>query len=185
VIDLRNYAVSDTLRDGTVILIRAVRPDDRERLLAAFHKLDPESVYTRFFEYKDEPTEGDLKRVTEADFDKRVALVVTKGTGSDEIVIGGGSYASYRRPDGGQSAEVAFTIEEDYHGFGLAGRLLRQLAGIARERGVDRFEAEVLPQNRAMLAVFARSGLPMQERKDEGVVRVTLDLSTVGAERQR
>ncbi len=177
IIDPRHFAVTDTLRDGTPTLVRAVRADDRGRLIAAFRKLEPETIYTRFFEYKNELTDADLKRASEVDFEKRVVLLVTTGSGADEIVIGGGSYASYGRPDGGRSAEVAFIVEEEYQGFGLASRLLRHLAAIARERGIDRFEAEVLPQNHTMLAVFARSGLPMQDRRDDGVIRVTLELN--------
>ena len=115
------------------MLIRAIRADDRGRLIAAFRKLEPETIYTRFFEYKNELTDADLKRATEVDFEKRVVLLVTTGSGADEIVIGGGSYASYGRPDGGRSAEVAFIVEEEYQGFGLGSRLLRHLAAIAGE----------------------------------------------------
>ena len=68
-------------------------------------------------------------------------------------------------------------VEEDYHGLGVAGRLLHHLALIARERAIDRFEAEVLPENRAMLAVFARSGLPMTEGGSTVSIRVTIELA--------
>ena len=71
---------------------------------------------------------------------------------------------------------MAFTVEEDYHGQGIAGRLLAHLVDIARGKGLLRFEADVLANNRPMLAVFARSGLPMQRQSSEGVVHVTLRL---------
>ena len=60
---------------------------------------------------------------------------------------------------------------------GIAGRLLKHLARIAREQGVDQFEADVLPQNKAMLAVFARSGLPLKQVPAEGSIHVTLSLT--------
>ncbi len=74
-------------------------------------------------------------------------------------------------------AEVAFTIEEDYQRHGLASRLFGHLADIARSKGVSAFEAEVLPQNKAMLAVSKRQGLPMTQKNIDGMVHVTLALA--------
>ena len=100
----------------------------------------------------------------------------TVGPEGGETIVGGGRYMAFDRP-GGRSAEVAFLVEEDYAGLGIAGRVLKHLARIARERGVRRLEAEVLPQNKAMLAVFRRSGLPMTESPAEDAVHVTLELA--------
>ena len=68
-------------------------------------------------------------------------------------------------------------MEEDFHGQGIAGLLLKHLTRIARQRGVSELTAEVLPGNRGMLAVFARSGLPMQRSTEDGVVHVALSLA--------
>lgn len=176
-IDVPRYAVAETLRNGTRVTIRAVRPDDRDRMVAAFEKLERETVYTRFFSYKDELTEAELKHFTEVDFDRRVVLLVTIGTGDDEIIVGAGSYTAYSRTAGPCSAELGFVVEEDYHGLGIAGRLLHHLGLIAREQGIDLFEAEVMPENRAMLSVFARSGLPLTEGRLDGVIHVTMQLA--------
>jgi GNAT superfamily N-acetyltransferase len=67
-------------------------------------------------------------------------------------------------------------VAKAYHGQGIAGLLLAHLAGIARERGIASLTAEVLAENKAMLAVFAKSGLPMQRRREGGVVHVTLSV---------
>ena len=75
-------------------------------------------------------------------------------------------------------AEISFTLEEDFHGQGLAGKLLQHLLRIARERGIARFVAETLPENRAMLSVFAKSGLPMTRQRADGVVHVSLEIPT-------
>ena len=174
--DPRSYRVTETLKNGVAVTIRAVRPDDRERILLAFRKLDPESIYARFFTYKHELTEAELKGFTEIDFDRRVVLLATVGGGESEIMIGGGSYTTYAPTTDGQSAEVAFTVEEDYQGHGVASRLLHHLATIARQRGIDRFEAEMLPENRPMLSVFQRSGLLTGVATKDGVIRVILRL---------
>jgi RimJ/RimL family protein N-acetyltransferase len=120
-------------------------------------------------------SDQELKKATEVDFENIVALVVTIESGDREVIIGGGRYVDLNCSDM-RSAEVAFLVEEDYHGLGIAGRILKHLAHIGREKGVGRFEAEVLPQNRAMLAVFSRSGLSMTQKQGEGIVHVMLAL---------
>ncbi len=170
-----SFAWAEKLRNGLAVTIRPLRPDDRERIAAAARLLDRESIYTRFFAYR-EITEAALDRVMTVDPDREVALLVTTGTGADEIVIGSGRYIALSAAGAGRSAEVAFMVEEDYHGLGIAGRLLARLADIARARGITEFVAEVLAENRAMLSVFARSGLPMRQRREDGVVHVSLDL---------
>jgi RimJ/RimL family protein N-acetyltransferase len=107
------------------------------------------------------------------DFVRELMLVATVHSAPDEIVVGSARYVA---PERACAAEVAFTVEEDYQGLGLATCLLADLAAIARESGIQRFHADVLPGNKAMLAVFAGSGLPLKQQRDEGVVHVTLAL---------
>lgn len=171
-----DFRLQARLRGGTPVLIRAIRPDDRERIIAAFRNLDPESIYTRFFSAKKELTEADLARIEASDFVHALALVATIGEGAEEVIIGGGAYTVLDRPGEPLTAEVSFTIEEDYHGQGLSGLFMRLLTKIGRERGIQRFEAEVLPGNTPMLKVFQRSGLPMSKHIEDGVVRVVMEL---------
>jgi len=105
-----------------------------------------------------------------------VALLVTIGSGEDEMVIGGVSYFAVDSDVPGGSAELAFTVEEDHQGQGIAASLMRRLAEIARQKGLGQFEAEVLTANLPMLNVFHHSGLPMTLRQDEDIVHVTLSL---------
>jgi GNAT superfamily N-acetyltransferase len=174
--DASRFRETETLKNGVAVTFRAIRPDDKAGVSDAFGQLEPESVYTRFFQVRESLSDKDLKAATEVDFENTVALVVTTASGGKEILIAGGRYVVCR-PSGPRSAEVAFLVEEDYHGQGIAGRLLKHLVRIAREQGVEQFEAEVLPQNRAMLAVFSRSGLPMKQAPAEGFVHVTLSLA--------
>lgn len=175
-IDPHAFLVKDTLGNGTAVTIRAAHPDDGDRLRAAFRNLDPESIYTRFFQYKKDLTDEEVKRATDADFEHTVVLLVTTIVDGKEIVIGGASYAVLGTAGAGRAAEVAFIVEEDYQGLGIASRLLRHLAVIAREKGITRFEADVLPGNHAMLSVFSRIGLPRKERREDGIVHITISL---------
>lgn len=171
------------LRNGTPVQIRVVRPDDKDKVIAAFGKLEQASIYTRFFSFKKELTENDLRVL---DADKRgddVGLVVTLGAGADEIVIAACGYVVQTAPDGKRAAEVAFTVEEDYQGQGLARMMLDALVEIARDRGIARLEADVLASNAAMLGVFRRSGLSLSTKREGGVIHLAMDLAPEAAGR--
>jgi GNAT superfamily N-acetyltransferase len=174
--DPRDFTCTDTLKNGLAVTIRHLRPDDRERIAKAVRQLDRESLYTRLFSYRNELTESGLDRIMRVDPGHEVALVVTTRAGNDQIVIGSCRYVVSRAEGAQATAEVAFVVEEDYQGFGIASRLLRHLAQIAREHGIATLEADVLAGNKSMLGVFARSGLPMTKRRDGDSVHVVLAL---------
>jgi RimJ/RimL family protein N-acetyltransferase len=160
---------------GTVtseVAIRAVRPDDRERIVRAFRGLERRSVYLRVFSYRKELEEEELRRITECDGVNEAVLVAVAGSGQREFIVGMGSYVR-----SGAAAEIAFAVEEDFQGRGIARRLLQQLTGIARANGIVRFEADVLAENVPMLAVLRSSGLPMRTSHGQGVVHATLSLT--------
>ena len=176
--DFSQFQKTATLRDGRVVIIRAIRSEDKAMLANAFYELEKESRYTRFFGFKEQISDEELKRFTEVDFENEVALVVTTTVEGKEIIIAAARYILLTDPSVTPlRAEVAFTVEEDYQGMGLASRLFEQLTDIARAKGVSTFEAEILPQNKAMLAVFAGRGLPMQKTIADGLIHVTLALS--------
>jgi GNAT superfamily N-acetyltransferase len=154
------------------VSIRAARPDDRERIVTAFRGLERGSVYRRFFFHKKELKEQELRRVTECDGVSAAALVATVGSGDREIIVGLGEYMR-----SGASADIAFAVEEDFQGRGIASRLLQQLTDIARANGILQFEADVLAENAPMLAVLRNCGLRMQTSAGQGVIHATLFLT--------
>ncbi len=176
-VDWGRYPAGERLKDGRPVTVRKIRPDDKQRVLEAFHTLLPETIYTRLFEYKDDLSETELAWLTEIDFVSVVGLVVTQGTGDNEVIIASGRYFVFDGDDGRRHAEVAFVVEEDFQGMGIAGMLLRHLTTIARQQGIASFEAEVLPVNKAMLKVLAKSGLPVRKQPAGDTVQITLDLT--------
>ncbi len=173
--DPRSYVVQETLKNGMVVTVRAARPGDGDKIREAFKNLERETVYTRFFGFKSEVTDAELERVTGADFNRDVALLVTIGCGEVETVIGGASYFTIDEgPD--RTAELALTVEEDYQGLGIASILIGHLVQIARQNGLSQLEASVLTRNLSMLAVFRRSGLPSAVQNQGDSVHVTLSL---------
>lgn len=175
-IDARNYNSQETLKNGMQVTFRAIRPDDKHALLAAFKELDERSIYLRFFGVKKELSQQELKKATEIDFDRTVALVTSLQDEAGEKIIGGGRYIAFGDADPPDRAEVAFAVEEDYQGLGIASITLRHLAGIAKQKGIEQFHAEVLPENKGMLAVFSRSGFPHKQEYVDGLAHVVLSL---------
>jgi GNAT superfamily N-acetyltransferase len=171
--DAANYSVSEVLRNGEPALIRAIRPNDKQRLLCHFQGLSPRSVYFRFFGCKRSLSDADLRRFTELDFINHVGLAATIGSDEDEKFIGVGRYI---RRDSIPSAEVAFAVLDSHQGHGIGTLLLKHLATIARTKGITRFEADVMGSNQQMLEVFANSGFQEHESNQAGVVHVILDL---------
>jgi acetate---CoA ligase (ADP-forming) len=170
----RHYATDALLRDGGSIHIRAIRPDDKQRLLALFERLSSRSVYFRFFQTKQRLTDAELRYFTELDFTRDVALVATLQEGQEEHIIGVGRYFRINEDEHPTAhAEVAFTVADTHQGRGVGTLLLEHLAIMARGQGIDTFEAYVLGENNRMLEVFEASGFTVQRALDTGVFHVS------------
>ncbi|MBE0009551.1 MULTISPECIES: GNAT family N-acetyltransferase [unclassified Arthrobacter] len=157
------------LRDGATAHLRPISPDDADAVQHFHMQQSENSIYLRFFTYKSSLSTKELKRFTEVDHRDRVAFVITRGT--DILGIG-----RYDRLDDPTEAEVAFNIADAHQGRGLGSILLEHLAAAARENGISRFSAEVLPENRKMITVFAEAGYEVQRRFDDGVVMLQFNI---------
>src|SRR5882672_6359497 len=158
--DIRQYSSDDILRDGGSIHVRAIRPDDKQRLREHSQGLSERSIYFRFLGPKKRLTDKDLATFTELDFVARVALVATLGKGDEEKIIGVGRYAVLQTAgDEPRSAELAFSVVDEYQNHGIGTLLLEHLLPLAREQGIRQLEAEVLGDNKAMLGVIGSSGV--------------------------
>jgi len=166
------------LRDGGTARIRPIRPDDAQRLVDFHNRLSERTVYFRFFAPHPHLSEREVHYFTHVDYTDRVALVALVG---DEL-LGVVRYdrvdaEEYGLPAGTDAAEVAFVIRDDQQGRGIASVLLEHLGAAANERGVGRFVADTLPDNRPMIAIFQEAGYEVQRGFEHGVVRLTLDLT--------
>ncbi|MCU1497729.1 MAG: CoA-binding domain protein [Acidimicrobiales bacterium] len=157
------------LSDGGTMSLRPIRPDDAELILAFHERQSPESIYFRFFSPRPRLSERDVERFTHVDYVDRMAFV---GLIGDELV----GVARYDRHRARSDAEVAFFIDDEHHGRGMATVLLEYLAAAAREVGISGFTASVLPQNRRMLGVFTQAGFSARSHFEEGVIEVELGI---------
>jgi GNAT superfamily N-acetyltransferase len=174
--DVANYTIVEPLRDQRPVTIRAIRPGDKELFREAFNGLEASSIYLRFFGPRKELTDRELIQATEVDFIRTVALVACVQEGTRERIVGGGRYIALEGPDPPSAAEIAFVVEENYHGQGIASILLKHLLLIGREQGISRFEADVLHANKKMLRVFERTGLPVVTKATSDSIHVTMKL---------
>jgi GNAT superfamily N-acetyltransferase len=173
IVELTEYSGTETLRDGRPIEFRALRPADRDELLAALHRMSDESIRRRFFGPKRHFTDSEIAFFTAIDFVDHIALVAVLEEGGRTIIAGGARYI-VSKPG---SAEVAFAVDDAHQGQGIGALLMKHLAGIAHRAGLQELCAEVLPSNTGMLKVFEKSGLAMSTKREQGVVHVTLRVS--------
>ena len=156
------------LSDGATAHLRPIRPDDADRLVEFYGRVSDDSKYFRFFAPYPTLSPRDVETFTQVDHTDRVALIVL--TGDEMIAVG-----RYERIDAGQ-AEVAFLVEDDHQGRGVGSVLLEHLAQAARERGIGRFVAEVLPHNHKMITVFSEAGYTIASRLTDGIVHVEFEI---------
>ncbi|MEU8932852.1 GNAT family N-acetyltransferase [Streptomyces sp. NPDC048409] len=165
------------LRDGGTARVRPITVDDADRLVSFYEQVSDESKYYRFFAPYPRLSAKDVHRFTHHDFVDRVGLAATIGGEFVATVrydrIGPGGMPASAPAD---EAEVAFLVQDAHQGRGVASALLEHIAAVARERGIRRFAAEVLPANNKMIKVFTDAGYTQQRSFEDGVVRLEFDL---------
>ncbi|MDO4898859.1 MAG: GNAT family N-acetyltransferase [Rothia sp. (in: high G+C Gram-positive bacteria)] len=157
------------LRDGATAHLRPVVPTDRAALEEMYAGQSERTIYLRFFSHKPTLSDAELTRFTTVDHNDRVAFVIML----DGHMIGIGRYDRTQDPT---EAEVAFMISDAHQGRGIGSILLEHLAAAANEKGIERFSAEVLPQNRKMLNVFTDAGYELAREFDDGLVAVHFNI---------
>lgn len=175
----RDYSASALTRGGEPFTIRAIRPEDKEHLLKAFHSLSKETIYLRFFELKAKLTDRELAYLTEVDFVDHVALVAVLGPEDDQEGAGVGRYIVDRDSDP-LRAEAAFAVVDQHQNRGIGTQLLYHLAEVARGAGVKEFTGEVLGENLKMMEVFFHSGFDIHRNVESGVIHVSFSIETDG-----
>ncbi|MFI5982661.1 GNAT family N-acetyltransferase [Streptomyces sp. NPDC051555] len=165
------------LRDGGTARIRPITTEDADRLVSFYEQVSDESKYYRFFAPHPRLSAKDVHRFTHHDYVDRVGLAATIG-GEFIGTVRFDRIGSDGRPASGPAdeAEVAFLVQDAHQGRGVASALLEHIGAVARERGIRRFAAEVLPANVKMIKVFKEVGYEQKRSFEDGSVHLTLDL---------
>jgi acetyltransferase len=162
------------LRDGTQVTIRPISSEDAPRLQSLFGRLSRESVYYRFLELRKELPSQEARRLSELDHDEQMALVASCEE-CEEALIGVARYAVI--PDSQpKEAEAAIVVEDRYQNRGLGALLLKRLTAYAVAHGIDAFVATVRNDNRRVLRLVQRSGLPAEFSLEAGTLTLRVRL---------
>lgn len=157
------------LSDGGTAFLRPITPSDGARLVAFHSRLSREAIYYRFFSPHPRLSEKEVIHFTTVDYDDRMALILLLG---DDII----AVARYDAEPGADHAEVAFTVDGEHLRRGIATLLFEHLAAAACDRGIRRFTALTLPDNRGMATVFREVGFAAKSGFVDGIVEFSLQL---------
>ncbi|MCW3022296.1 MAG: family N-acetyltransferase [Conexibacter sp.] len=155
------------------IRLRPIRPADKDALATGLSRLSSRSVYQRFLSPKPRLSSAELRYLTEVDFLDHYALVAVPARRPD-VLVGVGRWVRDAEAPG--DAEIAIVIGDPLQGRGVGTRLGVALAAAARERGVQRFTASMLPDNRAAHRLFAKISSELQLTRQRGVDELVADL---------
>jgi GNAT superfamily N-acetyltransferase len=162
------------LSDNTLVYLREIRADDKDRLVEGMRGLSERSIQRRFLGPKPSLSTRELRYLTEVDGVDHYAIVAVSPDDEERIR----AVARFVRwADDPTAAEAAILVCDDLQGKGLGGLLARRLSDAARERGIDRLTATIASENRAALAVMRRigdrlSGQPVGSSVSELVARL-------------
>ena len=159
------------LKDGSTVRLRPLRITDEPALKEMFYGLSEDAVYHRFFApIKSMPHEK-LQDFLRIDYESEMAFAATAGGVPDDTIVGVGRYCLDPRTN---LAEAAFLVADEHQGKGIGSALLGALTEVARKHGLHGFTAEVLADNRAMLAVFHHAFPAVESRLEGGIYSMKL-----------
>ncbi|HEX8052007.1 MAG TPA: GNAT family N-acetyltransferase [Thermoleophilaceae bacterium] len=162
------------LADGTRVVIRPIRPADRRLLEHSRDRFSDESMRRRFLAPKPRLTSSELRYLTEVDGEDHYAVVAVP-LDDLETIVGVGRFV--RLADEPGAAEAAIIVADYVQGKGLGKRLAHELADAARDRGIRRFRASMLSDNRAALALMRTLSERLESHYDQGYREVVSELA--------
>ncbi len=155
-----------TLRDGTRVRLRSIRPDDAPRLIALSRRLSPRTLYQRFFSVRTLRPE-DAAALAAVDGRSHVAIVADRGPGQPDDLI---AVARYGVAPDAPTPDVALVVDDAWQGRGLGTILLNAILDAGEAQGFVTFRADILADNRRMLRLLGRSGVILERSAEHGVV---------------
>jgi RimJ/RimL family protein N-acetyltransferase len=165
-----------TLKDGSSVHIRPIRPEDDHTLVEIFNHSSPQTVYQRFFTALPEMPPAMAHYLSNVDYRHRLALIAE----TDIQPVGVARYDCTNDPD---LVELGLAIVDDWQNRGLGRILLREILRAAEENGIHRFCADVLAENRRMLRLLATESQIQNWKTEAGVTTVSLTSRRTGTRR--
>lgn len=164
-----------SLRDGTNVRLRPVKPDDKDAFRDGFARLSPASRYQRFLSPIDELDDEMLAYLTEVDYVDHFAWVALLDE-PGEVGMGVGVARYVRLRDEPDVAEAAVTVVDEWQGRGLGTLLVDALGAVALENGIRTIRGYVLEDNRKMRELLEAAGARLSH-DSPGLLRVEVDVA--------
>jgi acetyltransferase len=167
-----HYVAPFTMRDGTQVTIRPIRPEDEPAMVHFHETLSERSVYLRYFHLinlEQRVTHERLTRICFIDYDREMALVATRGS---EILAVGRMVKTH----GTNDAEVAVLVSDCCHGRGLGRELLSRLLRFAADEKLSRLTADILPDNSNIVRICEKLGFTLKHSLDENIIHAEFKL---------
>jgi RimJ/RimL family protein N-acetyltransferase len=156
-----------TLKDGTAVHIRPIRPEDDRVLVESFRRLSPESVYQRFFTALPELSPGMARHLSHVNFTNRAALIGEVGSEAAAV-------ARYERTSDPEVVELGLVVVDAWQNRGLGRVMLRAILDVAERNGIFKFRADVLAENRRMLRLLATEASIYERKIEAGITSLFL-----------
>ncbi len=170
-------ATKHTFRGGVEVRFRAIKPSDEEEMRRLFYRFSDESVYYRYFSPIKAMPHAKMQEYVNVDFSQTMPIVgLVSNSGEGHIIAEARFVRERHRP----YAEVAFVVDEEYQGLGIATYLFKRLVQLAKQQGIKGFTADVLATNKGMMKVFEKSGLPIKAQMEYGIYNLTILLDSEG-----
>jgi RimJ/RimL family protein N-acetyltransferase len=164
-------ATKQTFKGDVEVRFRAIKPSDEEEMRRLFYRFSDEAVYYRYFSPIKAMPHAKMQEYVNVDFTQTLPIVGLVGnTGEGHIIAEARFVRERHRP----YAEVAFIVDEEYQGLGIATYLFKRLTQLAKKRGLKGFTADVLSTNKGMMKVFEKAGLPIKAKLEYGIYNLTI-----------
>ena len=160
-----------TFKNDLTVRFRAIRPSDVDEMRRLFYRFSDKSVYYRYFSPIKTMPHAKMQEYVNVDYRKTMSIVGLVGEPGEGTIIAEARYVVI--PDK-PYADVAFVVDEVYKGKGIATFLFEMLMRIAKDKGIEGFEADVLATNTPMLKVFEKSPFPIQAVLEAGAYALSI-----------
>lgn len=160
-------------KNNLAVKFRAIKPSDEDQMRRLFYRFSDKAIYYRYFSpIKTMPHEK-MQAYVNVDYQTALSIVGLIGETGQQTII---AEARFVKHENQPFVDIAFVVDEDYQGYGIASYLYLMLARLAKERGFLKMTADVLPSNMAMLSVLKKGNFPVQANMQNGIYELTIDL---------
>lgn len=160
-----------TFKNGITVRFRAIKPSDEEEMRRLFYRFSDKAIYYRYFAPIKTMPHAKMQAYVNVDYRDVLSVVGLVGPPGQGRII---AEARFVRDRDKPTGDVAFVVDEDYQGLGIATYLYHMLARLARLRGVRGMTADVLATNQAMMKVFEKGNYPISTRFEDGAYTLSI-----------